>query len=284
MILGKYLDENGIDVLKNLRLKVKDPLKFNDPFESSPYVEGKIRSADLKHYIRRSENIDIWYPKFKDRVGVKNKREFKRLVRSWNEKTVLERVGPNFSSNIRKNLEAETKKFSEICRILCFSNPKEINPHEDILMWSHYAESHLGIKIFFDMTKMKLRSNGPDKVLYRKNRVQLDLSKIFRMDKEVFKEFGRSVIIKSDVWAYEHEYRWLIDKIDWFTENINNNNYDFIKISPDAIMRVDIGVNSNYEFKNNLMTILKIEHFNHVDIRIAKLDEKMFQLNYEKYS
>lgn len=42
MILYKYCDERGIDLLKNARIKISDPSNINDPFEFLPQAEDGI--------------------------------------------------------------------------------------------------------------------------------------------------------------------------------------------------------------------------------------------------
>lgn len=282
MILCRYFDDNGVDVLQNLRLKVNNPLKFNDPFDSTPYyIEGEeVKYIDVKRYLKNPKTIDRLYETHRDQVNAKNKREFKRAIRSWDKRTIFERIAPNLLKLTQENLKKNTKQFSNICRVLCFSKLDELKSTEEILMWSHYSKGHSGVRISFDAEKFKLRSKGPFKVEYRNDRVKLDLGKLISMNEEVFEDFGNSLLVKSIAWAYEHEYRWLIHIEDCIQEAVDGRIYDFIKISPEAIVRIDIGVKSKSTFREKVINLLKTNSFAHADLRIATLDKKKFKLNY----
>ena len=97
-------------------------------------------------------------------------------------------------------------------------------------------------------------------------------------DEEEQDLFRKVLSTKSSEWNYEHEYRWFINNFECFSEG---NTY-FIRINSGAIVRVDIGVNSNKTYRNKLIKLLKQKKYSHIDIRIAEIDEKEFKLNYRK--
>jgi len=282
MILCKYFDLKGIDVLCNLRLKVADPLTFNDPFEFSSYVDGKIKFSDFKRFYKHPATLDRWYRGYSHVVGARNKHEFKQIMRGKDKELIYNKMEPNIVANFNEELEKLRLTFANDCRVLCFSDHNEIEPYEEILMWSHYSNSHEGVKILFDIEKFKLRSTGPVKVTYHKERTRLDATRIMFNDKEVFDDFGKSLIAKSIVWSYEHEYRWFISIKECFSEIDNGLKHDFIKISPEAIVGVDLGIRCPVERIDEITEILRSDELKHVDLRRATLDEKKFKLNFNK--
>lgn len=68
------------------------------------------------------------------------------------------------------------------------------------LMWSHYGDSHKGICIQFDARSEFFSNTEP--VCYSADRPRLN---IFSQNQD--DQFRHSVLTKSDVWAYEKEWR-----------------------------------------------------------------------------
>jgi len=98
-------------------------------------------------------------------------------------------------------------------RICCLSKT-----YKNILMWSHYADSHKGICIGFkinDEKNFKLEINGNnrkiDKVKYVKDFSELRAIKFFRYtdssEKDLIKKY---LSYKYRIWKYEKEYRIIL--------------------------------------------------------------------------
>jgi hypothetical protein len=285
MILCRYFDEYGINLLRRLKLKVNIPSSFNDPFENSAYIEGKeIKYEDIEQYLRSPATLDRWYQKYRNKFGGRNRREFEQNVQSKNWNEVYNKIKTTLPEGLKETLENFSDEFNRICRVLCFSDLSTIKPHEEILMWSHYANKHTGLRVSFDINKFNFKSKGPDKILYQDNRIGLPINKIASLHPDIFEEFSRALVVKSNAWAYECEYRWFIHIKECLSEKIGEKKLDFVAITPESIQRVDIGVRSSPQFKQEVINLLKHKQFLHVDLRIATIDEKKFKLNYEKGS
>lgn len=284
MILCKYFNKYGLDTLQNLRLKVSSLREFNDPFENSPVIEGdQITYKSLKDYFRDSNTIDRLYQTYRHALPAKNKREFKRNLRSMNKREIYQRVKTAIPDGLRETLREQTERFSDVCRVLCFSHLDRIKPHEEILMWSHYSAGHTGVRISFETNNFSLISKNLFEVIYQEKRVKLDLDKLTGgLQQSARAELGRALTVKSSGWAYECEYRWLIDKRECFTEPTTAGDIDFIKLPPQAIVMVDIGVRSSQSFRERISTSLRTKELSHVHVRLAALDPVKFQLNYER--
>ena len=94
-------------------------------------------------------------------------------------------------------------------RICCFSS-NEIEPQEEILLWSHYANKHQGIRITFDFDPTINPRYALKKIKYSPTRVGLDL----RAGDSLRAEQGLtdSWITKATGWAYEREIRLFTSK------------------------------------------------------------------------
>lgn len=283
MILCKYFDNCGLDTLQHLRLKVTGLNKFNDPFENSPYIEGdQIEYKDLKSYFKDPNNIDRLYRTHRHEIGGKNKREFKRILQAWHKREIYEKVKSSLPVGLRETLKEQIERFSDVSRVLCFCRLDKIKPHEEILMWSHYSAGHTGVRISFDTSKFGLRSRNLFEVTYQEERVKLELGELGTFGNEAREKLGQALKVKSSGWAYECEYRWLIDKRECFSEKTNAGVIDFIKLPPEAVVTVDVGVRAPAQFCEAIRSSLRTEKLSHVDLRIATLDATKFQLNYKR--
>ena len=189
------INDNTKDNLKNHVLYFNDPENFNDPFDSKRDITYRGSREDwIKYFLRHGKD-----PKIIDKLIENNtlKRKRQTLLYDPNKKAP-DIVKVNF------------------CRVCCFSET-ELN----ILMWSHYAESHQGICLCFkthkkgnehflmlDLKQYSLFPIGykntlPDKVnlLYEKNYILM----------------AGFMFTKYYDWKYEQEYR-LLSKNDEFDD------------------------------------------------------------------
>ncbi|MCF7789450.1 MAG: DUF2971 domain-containing protein [Prosthecobacter sp.] len=118
----------ALKILESGQLWAIDPMDFNDPFEILPGFDERRRKT-----ARESRD------------------EFGRIDHGPDIGTISEAASrdyPGMPGLIEECHELFYRRISERIRVICFSqNPK------DILMWSHYGESHKGIAIGFDVTK-----------------------------------------------------------------------------------------------------------------------------------
>src|ERR1700731_517510 len=48
VMVYKYCDQRGVNILTNLRIKVSRPEDFNDPFEFTPKISGELSEAQTE--------------------------------------------------------------------------------------------------------------------------------------------------------------------------------------------------------------------------------------------
>jgi hypothetical protein len=279
MIVCRYFsDEYAVKTLQNLLFKVSNPNELNDPFENSPYFR-KPEEQEWESYLKQESTIEDIYNSTHHKLGIKTIEEFRK---NWEAGARQNAQTAFMQDDDIETLEKVKEEFSKENRILCVSNAKAIEPHGDILMWAHYSNGHKGVKISFDTEKIGWDDLNIDCVEYSEDRVMLDPIKIDKRDSKAWNEFRRALIVKSQGWKYEQEYRWFIP-VKRCELNMEKNIH-FVKIPVEAITSVDIGVKSSPKNKKEIMDLIKGNDFAHIKIRHAKLHETKFKLNYETLS
>ena len=135
--------------------------------------------------------------------------------------------------------------------------------HENILMWSHYAENHTGFVMCFDLLKDPDYFKGPIRVVYQD----------FYGEQNYYKYRNESVIAsistKSSLWSYEREIRLIKQEVG------------LKKFDKDSVCKIYFGVRSEEANISNLKSVLNREGYN-VKYFIAKLKHGKFELGFHK--
>lgn len=185
-LLFKYLPPERVDCLPELRLRFTQPLDFNDPFESRPFVGLHPRATEVPpHWTERAS------------------RSMAALVRSVDastRSTVLRDLFTSTSKELRGLLQTQGLAFTRDALVHVFRERYGVlslsEQVDSLLMWAHYAKGHTGFALGFDGTHPFFESARS--VEYR------DLRPDFRAADLVFHEV---FFVKSREWSYEHEWR-----------------------------------------------------------------------------
>ncbi len=130
----------------------------------------------------------------------------------------------------------------------------------DELLWAHYANSHKGFCLEFDLNTL-LKNDGGNHihsfpVLYSKKPPSIGFLDIIKNKKsEMIKKFA---FYKSKRWEYEKEHRIV-------TSKIGLNSYDF-----KALKSIYFGLKINESDKINLLNLLKGRGINFYQIELEK--------------
>jgi hypothetical protein len=174
-VLCKYstFSANSISGLINKAVWFADPRSFNDPFDCRfDILESLPKSFKMPAKI----GIEIMAEKFN---ACKNGEEY------------------NTIKEYRKKLE---KALTEI-GVLCLAGS-----NDNMLMWSHYADKHKGFCLCFRMIGNDAFKVRP--VTYEGKYIEIKIEDF--ADK--LEEYIKDVIFnKASDWAYEREYRIVID-------------------------------------------------------------------------
>jgi hypothetical protein len=167
------------DIFANSRLFWPSPRSFNDPFDCAPVPEFPQSLVERRQYAR-------------DLVGRTATSETK-----YQKKAIVGRM-------LHDNLAALEKSAVEIVHgrlakvgVCSFSEVPD-----DILMWSHYADSHQGICLRFSPTMYDWKHFLPHEVEYSRHRPILALQ-----DQNMDAWCKAALLTKAEQWDYEREWR-----------------------------------------------------------------------------
>lgn len=191
-VLWKYrsLDAQHPERLRDIFVKHKIWMskidEFNDPFDCSPLADSKGTLSEWKQHFRevgRSQTEHL--PKHAQKKTIAGLMDRNPLFRN---KWLGKEAGDEHLRKLIVTTLNQTGVFSM----------SEIN--NDILMWSHYADSHKGVCIGFDPEKMA--AFPPFRIKYSELRPSINL----RTDNGI-PIIEKGLLTKSDHWQYEREWR-----------------------------------------------------------------------------
>ncbi len=203
MILYKYLPPDRIDVLQGSLIRYTQPGAFNDPFETKPYITQISEEDNIEETIDQvfHEEVVAMYEGLAAEVkAVFSFDAFLETTKKQREsmRGQFEGIVNQFTPLLRRTMD---KKINELLGILSLTEKPS-----NLLMWSHYAQSHEGFVVGFDSSHeyFDQRKSENDelrhlrKVSYRSKRPQTQLTDMEGVD--VF-------LVKSTEWEYEQEWR-----------------------------------------------------------------------------
>lgn len=228
-ILYKYRnwnDENHRRILTDNELFLSSADLFNDPFDSSLPFQFDKKELTEENILRKLIELERKNnPKF----------DYQKCLGIAKEKILQN----DFTSDeYWKNKNEEFQKRStDRYGICCFSSK-----NDDLLMWSHYADSHKGLCVGFDSYQLFEATNGAiRKVQYSKYFPKV------AMFHRGFEWLDPLINTKSKHWKYEDEYR--ISKLYAAREIVNFND--------SAIKEVVLGCKIDKNVREEIISIVK---------------------------
>jgi hypothetical protein len=160
--------------------------------------------------------------------------------------------------------EWEQRMYRSLCeshRVYCLAERCD-----NSLMWSHYTDSHKGICLEFDARADPFIQAA--KVIYRKTYPEFDITK----------PGYEPLITKSDVWAYEHEWRIISEERTGAqsTDTIKTDD-GFLTLPPGVLKSIIIGCQAP-EKSRELVANLVHAHAPEVLVRQATLTSDSYDL------
>lgn len=191
-IIYKYLSFDTAELaIRNLSIGFKNPWNFNDPYD---FYEGLINfdnvPIDYREYL-----VDKYHPQL-------SSEEKKSKLASF--AAVPDSVAVDF---VKKN-----GMFNEVKNrgVSCFSKR-----YDHMLMWSHYAESHKGVCIGFNLLPLyeSIVSISEERMI-----AMVDYVNEMR-PVDYYHSNGEAIIkwmkTKAAVWSYEEEIRIILNGLDY---------------------------------------------------------------------
>lgn len=168
------------EIFQKQQVYLSSPLDFNDPFDCCPRAivhPSKFRKEKYIKEILKLRNPNV------------TKHQVKKVMNSKNGRWLL-------------SPEGLKESFQEITGSFGIYSLSEVQ--DDILMWTHYSDSHKGICLEFDTTKIGTLFWESFIVVYQK-----EYPTVNTMDLGKIKEFCKALATKSEHWKYEQERRIL---------------------------------------------------------------------------
>lgn len=240
----------NIDNLNKNVVWLSSPSDFNDPYDSIPILN--------KYTLLSMVSEDKIVKKYLENIN--NKKDIKNFEEIMYNEIV------NILNNHTKNLGITS--FTEC-------------DYTNVLMWSHYANSHKGYCIEYDLSNLKINENNSKylyPIFYAKEIYDLTTPIFLFLKSQAYhtKEINianyitLATLFKAKDWAYEKEWRLVITK-PLFNLKDKDNQYPFIK--PSALY---IGLKANENLRS---TLIKIARTKNISIYQMEHNYKEYKLN-----
>lgn len=203
-ILYKYRDwSNKLHrrIISHQEIYFPKPSEFNDPFDGNiPIRWDKMTYEDCFN-----KNLEL--------ISITNGHLDQRILRAHAKKITDEKIMYHPDKLLKESAE-QLKKWND--RIGLFSASAV---PDNILMWSHYSKNHTGFTVGFDVDGLSRDYDFDfiDRIVYQK-----EYPVISGLD-ELEIQFHKKYFYKSDLWAYEDEWRVTKNNIKKRTFRLNKN-------------------------------------------------------------
>lgn len=256
MELCKYLNTNGIDLLRECRIKLTSFPDCNDPFDF--YLPISEPTTEEVSYLQN--NIEIQNSFFKATIenGLFLESQRAEFIQAFQKsKELIERLMPDI---LRKKQEAARKNSSKFFKVICLSDLDLINEEEDVLLWSHYTDKHKGIRIVIDFSD---KYKSFTEVDYFKE-LEATVTEVLLSPDLLTQKLKQALSKKSSVWQYEHEKRIIIPGEDTINE--------YAQLEPQSIKFVDLGLYCEKETTDEVKYILNQKKYSHIELRKVEMN------------
>ncbi|NOZ47165.1 MAG: DUF2971 domain-containing protein [Chlorobi bacterium] len=237
-------------IITHNELYLSSPNQFNDPFDSS--LPFQYRKKDLKP------------KKIYKKMYQMSLNEWPYMPHYERDRIIKERIGSGafIGSKYSKEIHEDfIKKINKEIGIYSLSENKS-----NILMWSHYADSHKGYCVGLDYNILLKKIGSISPVIYSDKFPQLSL-----FPKDSIADFMQLFITKSKDWAYEKEVRIIMRYKARHT----------IKIPDECIKEIIFGYKMEKDDKNEIIDLIKTKS-TPIAIYEATANSEKFKLDINK--
>lgn len=307
MLLYKYTTTNtAFQILFNNKFRYTQPIAFNDPFEVSPIAQEEVDISifenDIKRIMSTPELVDqfmekslvemfnsledtkkanISFDDFKKSEINKFNNDIEKLGRSIeNEFTArFQKMMPFLTNSLMYLLP---RQLGLLTGVFCLSEK-----NDNVLMWSHYADSHFGLVIEIDSNNEFFKNLKA--VNYSNNRPVINIIKVYKKDLSDSEriQYTKDIFFtKSEDWKYETEYRDV--RILSYGEKTNiRGEFGFpvvlFKYPIEIIKGVIFGSKWGKEEREAFYKLMEGTGYN-IDYKQATLDKQLFKINIEPFN
>lgn len=208
-------------VLQSASMRWSSPRIFNDAMDVARYYDLGFdldnlidEAAEIYHKLINQEEEPILKGAKERADGLRMQREVYKRLRARMPLADLIQHARKEMSVVERSLHLENIRwlcYLDVLRILCFTSTPD-----DLLMWSHYADSHRGVVIEFDPHEFCLNPDIPTfgPVIYQGDSPRAftreELLAIWTCQEPMpsrQQADQQRVFTKHECWRYEHEWR-----------------------------------------------------------------------------
>jgi len=243
----KYNGEYNLSFYEKGQIYFQKPERFNDPWDCKapkiviPRQVGFLR--DFHFYISRMHG-DVWAREAWNRIKNLPRPQIRETYRNLFDEAL---------ENIRKKIGVFSLSFVP----------------DSELMWSHYAESHTGYMLHFEivteyyLTDHLMTDIGvPIPVIYKTQRHNINIASYHSNPEKNIYDLIR---FKSNAWSYEYELRL-----------INEKKFGFISYPNSWLKSITLGIASEEKLKEKLISI---GNELNLSVFFAEIDKEHFKIN-----
>jgi len=267
----KFVTQDRIDILINGQIRFTPVSDFNDPFEFKPvvtplhrkYLNMKNELDNLGNKLFLEKYPNFWY-RGSEKLHDDYSFERVKLRKKYGQKldTILSEYGV---------LSLHYSEHAVFCPSMHVHN--ELEPRQNILMWSHYAHNHTGLLIEFD------QSIFDDVIFTAKYESERPLITYEEIDNLTEESLATIFCCKKDSWVYENERRFIKKLSD--ANELKGNNCHLFNFNKKHIKSVVVGCNATDDFQKKVFNLLCDDpELKHVRFYFSKLDKDSFKLNF----
>ncbi len=281
MEVTRYLGSHLDDVLTNCRLKVSRVSELNDPFEFRYKCVGSFTREIVEDFLQERLKREGFIQQLIDHKDPreKNEEEIKKHFQE-NKVEIVNKVLETMPDAHRHLIDDVSKNADKTIRIICFSKPTQ-NPLDELLLWSHYARSHSGSRIWINLSLEPLLAIKQHEVKYSDELVSLDIRDP-NVDMKSEHIYIKALEAKAKCWDYEKEIRVLISKGSCKLEKIGEDVIEYIDISLKSLTRIDFGIRFPIEERNILINSLKENGLTNTKFFQCRLSYDKYVIEYEE--
>jgi len=218
------------------------PLYFNDPYDCEFCFHPDI----LEHIVDRETYIHLLERKFSLKQEEKD-----RILYSENIERAMQivlqvhggRLSDSWMNILKDSLTGCMDKLKNAVRVVCLSEV-----YDSMLMWSHYAQNHTGYCIKYDFEESDIYYKHLYPITYTKDRYVISKKDVQNGSKDLI---YKTICRKSDVWAYEKEWRIVIANMNEVMQHKTNcSNEKYVLDLKSNIKAFYLGAKTAENFKD----------------------------------
>jgi hypothetical protein len=259
MIIFRYFASHALESLRDARLKVARISSFNDPFECMYRASGVMTRAKAKQYLRvRLESPEFLENLMRSQPHLATVKAARRFLKANLDKYATDLIA-NYDSIKEAPPEEREAVMDHAFRVVCFSSSEAL-PLDEILLWSHYADKHRGIRIGFEFPAELTKAFRISPIAYQDERVAVDLTDDSE-EESVKKALLLSTKTKSKAWSYEKEYRLMTVLPCCVVEKgADNKPIEFLSIERGWVRRIDFGARCDRQNRKAILEIVRKDY------------------------